>query len=62
LTIKFGQDKKSAAYSIVKELLYLSISLKAKEIFFLYMSLRAERSNLMGLLRHCVPHNDKWWS
>jgi hypothetical protein len=35
LTIKFSQDKKSAANSIVKDLFYFSISLKTREIFFL---------------------------
>ena len=35
LTIKFGQDKKSAANSIVKDLFYVSISLKTREIFSL---------------------------
>jgi hypothetical protein len=42
LTIKFSQDKKSAANSIVKDLFYLSISLIAKEISYTYLSLRTK--------------------
>jgi hypothetical protein len=54
LTIKFGQDKKSAAYSIVKDLFYLSLSLKAREIDSCKQVGGADR-NRTGDLRRAKP-------
>ena len=55
LTIKFGQDKKSAAYSIVKDLFYLSISLKTKEIFSLLVELTGIEPATSGVQNRRSP-------
>ena len=60
LTIKFSQDKK-AAFSIVKELIYLSISPPGgswPNPLVIASKAKQPHRQPAGLLRHCVPRNN----